>query len=213
MGRTCGRAPGRCPRTRRACVVTMNVLGVAGHRARGHACACSSPARASDTSTRQSDRRRQRITFDDAVGGHVLLAHLGAGGEDARRARRASRTRPRSPPSRGRAGRGGRPWRSIVVSLASGVPLSGGPNGGSSASSSLGRRRGSDSTLRGPQWTVSVLGSGDGHAIGQYVFETASRIRCPAGIAYAVDCSGTRTAPARRPAWGRCGRGPRGGSG
>ena len=48
-------------------------------------------------------------------------------------------------------------------------------------------RRGSDRMLRGPQCTVIVVNAGYGQANGQYVFDTASRMRCPAGIAYAVD--------------------------
>ena len=40
-----------------------------------------------------------------------------------------------------------------------------------------------DSRLRGPHRTVNVVGSGDGHTIGQYVVDTASRMRWPAGMA------------------------------
>ncbi len=71
-----------------------------------------------------------------------------------------------------------------------GAELSGSPNPGSSASSKRGGRSGSSSL---PEKSVRRTGSGDGHAHGQYVGETATRSRCPAGMEYAITSSGTRT--------------------
>ena len=67
---------------------------------------------------------------------------------------------------------------------------SGSPKSASSASSGRTGRSGS-STL--PEKSVSVTGSGEGQAQGQYVGETAKRRRWPAGTEYAMTSSGTRT--------------------
>ena len=210
---TCGRGRGRRPRTLRASrsptkrsASQVIVLRRPGARL---------PARPRERHLHVADHGgRQRLTFDDAVLRDVLLPHLGVGGEDTGSPSRANRTRPRLPRSRGRAGRAGRP-RAASSSRSPAACRSRAPRtvaAGRRARSADGAEATARSAARSAMVSVARLRRRPGHR----PVRVGDREPDPVSGRDRV-CRRLQRHPYEhrlvRTASGRCGRGPRGGSG